>query len=144
VTGLSIDRAGVDGNNVSGGGAGEPKWQMNLLSTYTAGAVSLSIETRYIEAGLFDATLIGPGQSGYNVNLPNSINNNHVAGAVYVNLGARYRLPLTKSGSLEIFAAIQNLLNRDPPVAPSNQGSSNLILFDPLGRLYRIGLRMEL
>ena len=144
VTGLSIDRAGVDGNNVSGGGAGEPKWQMNLLTTYTEGPVSVSVETRYIQAGLFDATLIGPGQAGYNVNLPNSINNNHVAGAVYVNLGGRYRLPLAKSGSFEIFVGIQNLLNRDPPVAPSNQGSSNLILFDPLGRVYRLGLRVEL
>jgi iron complex outermembrane recepter protein len=143
VTGLSIDRAGVDGNNVSGGGAGAPKWQMNLLSTYTVGPAALSLETRYIEAGLFDATLIGPGQSGYAVNLPNSINNNHVAGAVYVNLGARYKLPFPGSGSLEILASVQNLLNRDPPVAPSNQGSTNFILFDPLGRLYRLGLRMQ-
>jgi iron complex outermembrane recepter protein len=107
------------------------------------GPAALSLETRYIEAGLFDATLIGPGQSGYAVNLPNSINNNHVAGAVYVNLGARYKLPFPGSGSLEILASIQNLLNRDPPVAPSNQGSTNFILFDPLGRLYRLGLRMQ-
>ncbi|HEY6922490.1 MAG TPA: TonB-dependent receptor, partial [Steroidobacteraceae bacterium] len=41
VTGLSIDRAGVDGNNVSGGGAGQPKWQMNLLTTYSAGPASV-------------------------------------------------------------------------------------------------------
>ena len=144
VTGLSIDRAGVDGNNVSGGGAGAPKWQMNLLSTYTVGPASFNVETRYIEAGLFDATLIGPAQAGYNVNLPNSVNNNHVAGVVYVNLGARYKLPIPGSTSLEVYADIHNLLNRDPPVAPSNQGSSNLILFDPLGRLYRVGVRMQL
>jgi outer membrane receptor protein involved in Fe transport len=144
VTGRSIDRAGVDGNNVSGGGAGAPKWQMNLLSTYKVGSASFSLETRYIQSGLFDATLVGPEQSGYNVNLPNSINDNHVAGAVYVNLGARYKLPFIARGALEVFANIQNLLDRDPSVAPSNQGSSNLVLFDPLGRLYRVGVRLEL
>ena len=144
VTGLSIDRAGVDGNNVSGGGAGLPKWQMNGLITLSAGPASLSIETRYIQAGLFDATLVGPEQPGYNINLPNSINTNHVAGAVYVNLGARYSLPVPKVDSFEIYAGVQNLMNRDPPVAPSNQGSTNNILFDTLGRTYRIGVRASL
>jgi iron complex outermembrane receptor protein len=141
VTGLSIDRAGVDGNNVSGGGAGLPHWQMNSLVTYTGGPATLSLETRYIQAGLFDATLIGPGQAGYNVNLPNSINNNHVAGAVYFALGARYKLPFAKPDMLEVYGSIQNLLNRYPPVAPSNQGSTNNILFDPLGRDFRLGVR---
>lgn len=144
VTGLSIDRAGVDGNNVSGGGAGLPKWQMNGLITFSAGPASVSVETRYIQSGLFDATLIGPEQPGYNVNLPNSINTNHVAGAVYVNLGARYRLPLPKVDLFEIYVGVQNLLNRDPPVAPSNQGSTNNILFDTLGREYRVGVRASL
>jgi iron complex outermembrane recepter protein len=141
VTGLSIDRAGVDGNNVSGGGAGLPKWQMNGLVTLSLGAASVSIETRYIQAGLFDATLVGPEQPGYNINLPNSINTNHVAGAVYVNLGARYSLPAPKAASLEVYAGVQNVMDRDPPVAPSNQGSTNNILFDTLGRTYRVGLR---
>jgi iron complex outermembrane recepter protein len=140
-TGLSIDRAGVDGNNVSGGGAGLPHWQMNNLLAFTGGATTVSLTTRYIQGGLFDATLIGPGQPGYNVNLPNSINNNHVAGAIYFDLGLRYKLPVMKSDLLEVYASIDNLLDRNPPVAPSNQGSTNNILFDPLGRDFRVGMR---
>ncbi len=142
-TGLTIDRAGVTGNNVSGGGAGLPKWQINSLLTYAGGPVSVSLEGRFIDDGLFDATLIGPEQDGYNVNLPNSINTNHVASAVYVNLGARYKLPSAAEQNLELFVGVQNLLDRDPPVAPSNQGATNNILFDPLGRSYRVGVRME-
>jgi outer membrane receptor protein involved in Fe transport len=142
VTGLTIDRAGVTGNNVSGGGAGLPYWQLDNLVTYTRGPLSLTWETRWIDSGRFDATLIGPDEPGYNVDLPNSINTNHVAGVVYFNVGARYRLSVLKDRTLELFAGIQNLLNRSPPVAPSNQGSSNLILFDPLGRTYRAGIRM--
>ena len=143
VTGLTIERAGVTGNNVSGGGAGLPKWQINSLLTYAIGRLSLSLEGRFIDDGLFDATLIGPEQAGYNVNLPNSINTNHVASAVYANLGARYKLPSATARDVELFAGIQNLLDRDPPVAPSNQGSTNMILFDPLGRAYRVGVRMN-
>jgi outer membrane receptor protein involved in Fe transport len=143
VTGLTIDRAGVTGNNVSGGGAGLPHWQINSLVTYASGPFSLSLEGRFIDDGLFDSTLIGPEQNGYNVNLPNSINTNHVASAVYVNLGARYKLPSAGEQNVELFLGVQNLLDRDPSVAPSNQGATNMILFDPLGRSYRAGVRMN-
>jgi outer membrane receptor protein involved in Fe transport len=105
--------------------------------------LSLSLEGRFIDDGLFDATLIGPEQSGYSVNLPNSINTNHVASAVYVNLGARYKLPSAVAEDIELFAGVQNLLDRDPSVAPSNQGATNMILFDPLGRSYRAGVRLR-
>jgi iron complex outermembrane recepter protein len=142
ITGLTIERAGVTGNNVSGGGAGLPKWQINSLVTYATGPLSLTLEGRFIDDGLFDATLIGPEQAGYNVNLPNSTNTNHVASAVYVNLGARYKLPSQGTRNIELFAGIQNLLDRDPPVAPSNQGATNMILFDALGRAYRVGVRL--
>ena len=143
ITGLSIDRAGVSGNNVSGGGAGLPYWQMDGLLTYAAGPLSLSLETRWIGAGLFDSTLIGPDRPGYNVNLPNSVNDNHVAGAVYFNLGARYRLMQIEDNTFEVFFGVQNLFNRDPPIAPSNQGSTNMTLFDTLGRTYRAGVRLN-
>jgi outer membrane receptor protein involved in Fe transport len=142
ITGITIERAGVTGNNVSGGGAGLPKWQINALLTYAIGGFSASLEGRFIDDGLFDSTLIGPEQEGYNVNLTNSVNTNHVASAVYVNLGARYRLPMGTERDIELFAGVQNLFDRDPPVAPSNQGSTNMILFDPLGRAYRGGVRM--
>jgi outer membrane receptor protein involved in Fe transport len=143
ITGLTIDRAGVTGNNVSGGGAGLPHWQINSLVTYASGPLSLSLEGRFIDDGLFDSTLIGPEQKGYNVDLPNSINTNHVASAVYVNFGARYKLPSAAEQNIELFLGVQNVLDRDPPVAPSNQGATNMILFDPLGRAYRAGVRMN-
>lgn len=140
--GLSVDRSGVNGNNVSGGGAGVPRWQVNTMIGYTYGGLSLNAEVRFIDSGLFDATLIGPEQAGYNVNLPNSINTNHVSGATYLNLGARYRFERSDNSNIELFGGIQNALDKDPPVAPSNQGSSNMLLFDGLGRTYRVGVRL--
>jgi iron complex outermembrane receptor protein len=143
ITGLAIDRAGVTGNNVSGGGAGLPEWQVNALVSYKVGNLTLTAEGRYIDSGLFDSTLIGPHQAGYDVTLPNSINDNTVASVFYLNMGARYAFELANDRKLEVFGGIRNVLDKDPPVAPSNQGSSNLILFDPLGRAFQLGLRMD-
>lgn len=140
-SGLAIDRAGVTGNNVSGGGAGVPNWQVNGLVTYATEPVTVTMEARFIEDGLFDATLYAPNQPNYNPAASSSINRNHVASAVYFNLGATYKFTGTKDSDVEVFAGIQNLLDRDPPVAPSSQGSTNMILFDPLGRAYRLGVR---
>jgi len=41
---------------------------------------------------------------------------------VYLNLGARYKLPSAAEQNLELFVGVQNLLEPRPPVAPSNQG----------------------
>jgi iron complex outermembrane receptor protein len=145
VSGLSIDRAGVTGNNASGGGAGMPEWQANALITYANGPASVTLETRYIDSGTFDVTLIGPDDPGYAAalaaNSAFTINRNEVASAIYFNLGGTYKFTGYKETEMELFAGVQNLMDRDPPVAPSNQGSSNLILFDPLGRAYRLGVR---
>lgn len=147
VSGVSVDRAGVTGNNVSGGGAGMPQWQLNSLVTYSQGPASVTLETRFIDSGKFDATLIGPDDPRYDAALANpalrsfTINRNEVASAVYFNLGATYKFSGFRDSGMEVFAGVQNLLDRDPPVAPSNQGSGNLVLFDALGRSYRLGVR---
>jgi outer membrane receptor protein involved in Fe transport len=141
-TGTAIDRAGVTGNNVSGGGAGLPEWQVNGLVSYNVGALTVTAEGRYIDSGMFDSTLIGPEQAGYSVSLPNSINTNHVGSRFYMNLGGRYEFELGNDMNLEVFGGVRNVFDKDPPVAPSNQGSSNLILFDPLGRAYQLGVRL--
>lgn len=140
-----IERAGQTGGNVSGGLPGQPEWSLNGSTTYSTGSFSATAEVRYIQSGIYDATLIGPEQPGYSVSRPNSINTNHVDGVTYVNLGARYKLA-TQAGryNVEVFGGIQNLFDKDPPVAPSNQGSSNMLLFDPIGRAFRLGVRVDL
>ncbi len=41
------------------------------------------------------------------------------------------------------FAAINNVMDRDPPTAPSVAGNGNFILFDPIGRSYKVGMRAK-
>ncbi len=42
-----------------------------------------------------------------------------------------------------LYGAVNNLFDKDPPTAPSIAGSGNFILFDPIGRSYRLGLRAK-
>ena len=47
--------------------------------------------------------------------------------------------------NFQIFATVDNLFDRDPPIAAGNganqNGGTNPIYFDTLGRFYRIGVR---
>jgi outer membrane receptor protein involved in Fe transport len=46
-----------------------------------------------------------------------------------------------KLGHAQVFADIQNLFDRDPPLIGTGIGGTNPTLFDTLGRRYRIGVR---
>jgi outer membrane receptor protein involved in Fe transport len=72
------------------------------------------------------------------VNNP-SINYNTMAGAIYLDLGARYSF----TDALTAFVKIDNVLNRDPTPSPqTNTGIDiNPALYDTIGRMYRAGIR---
>jgi iron complex outermembrane receptor protein len=42
-----------------------------------------------------------------------------------------------------VYAGINNLGNQDPPRTPGANGSGNNVLFDPVGRTYKMGFRMQ-
>jgi outer membrane receptor protein involved in Fe transport len=45
---------------------------------------------------------------------------------------------------MQLFWAIQNLFDEDPPVAPGgNVYPTNPVFFDTIGRRYRVGVRFE-
>jgi hypothetical protein len=44
---------------------------------------------------------------------------------------------------MEIFAAVSNLLDKNPPGIPDQTVGTNQILFDPVGRSFKIGARVH-
>ena len=68
-----------------------------------------------------------------------SINNNHVDSASYFNLAATYKI----MKSLQLFARIDNVFNKAPPIAPSAGSATNPALFDTLGTTYKVGVRLQ-
>jgi outer membrane receptor protein involved in Fe transport len=49
---------------------------------------------------------------------------------------------LATGGEVVVFASVNNLFDAQPPLAPSGSGNGNFILFDPVGRAYRLGVRV--
>jgi outer membrane receptor protein involved in Fe transport len=123
-----------------------PKWQTNGFITYSNGPFSGTVQVRYIGPGRF-LTLTASG--GAPVTSPttdkNSINTNDVASAVYVNLAASYRVLGGAEGrSMELFGTINNLFDKDPPIAPGGNGyPTNPVYFDTYGMTWKVGVRFR-
>ncbi|WP_404713411.1 TonB-dependent receptor plug domain-containing protein [Sphingomonas sp. MMS24-J13] len=139
-SGVATNRAGQNGSPVSSV-SGVPSWQMSGYLTYQGNRLGAQFQARYISPGVRDVTLIGPDQAGYSTTLANSTNNNHINAYWYFNINAQYDIIKSGSRSVQLFGAINNLFDKDPPVAPSSFGPTNNVLYDVIGRTYRVGVR---
>ncbi len=142
-----VDYAGQSGPTAAFGGFNtSPRWQSNLFLTYANGPLTTTFQVRYIGRGSYEAVTafggapVAPGDSGYATTNSNSINNNSVASATYLDLSGSYELP----GHVSVFAAINNLLDKNPPVAPGGNGyPTNPVYFDTYGMTWKLGLRVK-
>ncbi|MEY4641867.1 MAG: hypothetical protein RLZZ227_1861 [Pseudomonadota bacterium] len=135
--GTITDRVGE-----TGGGGGLPEWLSNTFVTYSNGPFSMTVSGRYISDGKFNALWIGPDDPEYSVTRPLTINDNTVDSAFYVNLNGSYNLTVLDQ-SVQLFASVTNLADKEPPSAPSATYPTNPVYFDQIGRTYRVGLRFS-
>lgn len=128
---VKIDRAGeVGGTNV-----GLPNWRYNISGTWERGPLTLYGQYRYVGGGNYDNTFTA-----------SDINDNSVDSASYVDLSAQYSLVDDGSRQIQLFAAVNNVLDEDPPLTPSNSFVSfqtNAVLYDVIGRMYSVGARFR-
>lgn len=146
-----INFAGQTGPNPAFGDFNSsPKWLLNTLATYGNGGFSTTVNIRYVDSGKLNVQRIGPDSPNYDPTLPNSISDNTVDSAYYVTLAMSYAFDAGFNGSeLEVFGVINNLLDKDPPVAPGGGGGggsnypTNPVYFDTLGAQIRAGFRLS-
>jgi iron complex outermembrane recepter protein len=123
-----------------------PNWKVYMTQSWDISHFGVDLTERWVSAGVFgnqyivcqsNCPIYTPGSPAA-VNNP-TINNNHMAGALYLDLGGRYSI----TDSLTTFVKIDNVLNRDPVAAPqTNTGLDvNPALYDTIGRVYRLGVR---
>ncbi|WP_313806281.1 TonB-dependent receptor domain-containing protein [Sphingobium sp.] len=136
----SINRAGQTGLAVGATG-GVPRYTLNGTVTYSDGPFTLSTNMRYIPQGKYDVTLVGPQDKGYSPTLVNSINDNRVSSAFYTNLSLDYAVG--EDAKVHVFGVVNNLFDKDPPVSPGTT-VTNPVLFDVIGRSYRVGVRFAI
>jgi iron complex outermembrane receptor protein len=134
-----------------------PKWQGNAFTTFTQGPFSGTVQLRYVGPGRYTTNTpsgvtnpaltangglaIDPSDPNYSTTDPNSISNNHVKSATYVNLSASFDV----TPNIQLFGSMNNLFDKDPVIAPGGNGyPTNPVYFDTYGRTWRAGLRVKL
>jgi outer membrane receptor protein involved in Fe transport len=128
-----------------GGFNTSPDWQATAWLTYAHSRFTSTLETKYIGSGVLNALRFeSPIGSATNTQL-NSISDNSVDGRIYLSWSGSYDFEQNKGDhELQLFWAINNLLDRDPPVAPGgNAFPTNPVFFDTIGRLIRAGVRIS-
>jgi iron complex outermembrane receptor protein len=142
-----VDYAGQSGPTAAFGGFNtSPRWQSNFFVTYSTGPYTATLQARYVGSGTYEGITafggapIAPGEPGYSSTNPNSINNNSVASATYLNLSGSYDV----NKYVSVFATIDNLLNKAPPIAPGGNGyPTNPVYFDTYGMTWKVGFRAK-
>lgn len=137
----SVNRAGQTGVPVSAI-PGIPDWTLDGSLTWDANAVAVTFQGRYISAGKYDVTLIGPDEAGYSATARNSISDNTVDSYFIANLSVRFNVG--PDNRFQFYGVVNNLFNRVPPLSPGSQGYSNAVLFDQVLRTFRAGVRIRM
>lgn len=133
----STQRAGMTGWR-AGTQPGMPDWSADLMTTWNYGRLSMTVRNKYVPSGQYNNSLVGPNEDGWSLTLLNGANRNTVSARMYTDLSGQFKL---RDDDLVLFAAVNNLFDKQPPVAPSVAGNGNFILFDPIGRAFRMGVR---
>ncbi|MDT7533448.1 TonB-dependent receptor [Sphingobium sp. SA2] len=138
----AVDRAGQTGVR-TGTIPGVPDYVLDGVLTWTVGKFRLTGHGRYIPSGIYWTNFVGPDQDGYAVTAPNSVDNNNVPSRFYLDMTARVNVEAGNGRTFQLFATVNNLLDRDPPAMPGPSGGTNQILFDPVGRAFKVGARFH-
>ncbi len=142
--GPPVDYQNQSGPVASFGGFNtSPEWQARAWVTYAKQRFTTTFETRYIGAGKLNALWTeSPPGSPSNTQL-NTVNDNSVDDAYYFAWSGSLDLGRSNQGKgTQLFWAVNNLLDKDPPIAPGgNVYPTNPVYFDTLGRRIRVGVR---
>jgi outer membrane receptor protein involved in Fe transport len=139
----ATDRAGQTGSR-AGTILGVPDYTIDGLASFSDGATTLALHGRYIPSGIFNVAFIGPDDPDYAITLPTSVNNNTIPDRFYMDLSVTQMVPFGGGNEAEVFFAVNNLFDRDPPAMPSANLGTNQVLFDPVGRAFKVGARLRL
>ena len=124
---------------------GIPDWTADVTAKLAVGrSFDFVTHVRWINKGFYNAAFIGAEQPGYAITLPNSSSTNAMPSRTYVDILATYRLDvLGNDKPAAIYAGIDNIANIDPPPFPGANGSGNNVLFNPVGRFFKAGVRIS-
>lgn len=137
----SVNRAGQTGLR-GGTPPGMADWTVDAIARVDIGEkFSINSRVRWVNSGFFFPSFIAPGDEGFALTNPNSANTNSMPSRTFVDVMATYRFQTGFTEKLEFYAGIDNLFDQDPPRFPGANGAGNNILFNPVGRFFKGGVR---
>ncbi|WP_374570057.1 TonB-dependent receptor plug domain-containing protein [Phenylobacterium sp.] len=130
-----------------------PDWIYRLTGTYKLDPWTFNVTARGVSSGVIDNDFIECTTNCPTVSSPQyTINDNHLDGALYFDLSASRSFEIGNA-SAEGYISVKNIFNKDPVLTanPAYQGYENTLayaqtnrtLYDVLGRVFRVGLRMQ-
>jgi outer membrane receptor protein involved in Fe transport len=128
--------AKVDRASQTGGGLALPEYKASANLRYSRGALSTSVQGRYISSGLLDANEVRLVRA----------DNNTVDAAFYTDLNVTWQ-PV--DAKWRVYGNITNAFDVAPPVTASfgtfggTSSQTNPALFDLLGRRYMVGVGID-
>jgi iron complex outermembrane receptor protein len=136
-----VERAGQTGLR-GGTPPGIPDWTVDATAGLDIGErFSFSTHLRWINKGFYNAAFVGAEQPRYTVTRPDSSSTNAMPARTYVDILGTVKVPVSDRSKLNVYFGIDNLFNVDPPAFPGANGSGNNVLFNPVGRMYKAGIR---
>jgi len=137
------NRAGQTGLR-GGTPPGIPDWTVDATARLDLGeSFSFTTHARWINKGFFYPTFVEEGDPGFSLTNPNSVNTNSVPSRIFVDMLATVHVPSPWVKGLEVYGGVDNVFNQDPPRFPGANGSGNNVLFNPVGRFFKMGARMS-
>jgi hypothetical protein len=122
-----------------------PRFNAQLSATYLKSAFSTTLTAHYISAGKLNYLGVDPTDGDKYVHAPSNYvryDDNSVPSYLVYGLNANYRFEhVAGSKSIDLWANVSNLFDKDPPLMGGGVGGTQPIFFDTLGRYYKIGIR---
>jgi outer membrane receptor protein involved in Fe transport len=121
------------------------KWNGQLTTAYKYGAFSTALTAHYIGEGKKDYLGVDPSDGDWYVKAPSNyvrFDNNPCGSYTVFGLNFDYKFEgLLGSKSIDLWANVSNLFDRDPPLVGGGSGGTQPIYYDTLGRYYKVGFR---
>ena len=134
-----MNSAGANTGNI-------PHWKIFAQQSYDADSWEFHVSERWISEGKQNNNYIEctPGSCPVPTLAHPTINDNHVPGIWYLDLGGSINL----NEHWKIYGQVDNVFDKDPVTIyynsqnPTDDGT-NPALYDPVGRMFHIGIRLS-
>lgn len=113
---------------------GNPRWKANVNASYIADNFRVSGTARYVGGGYIDRNYTAK-----------DVDQLTVKGRVYFDVSGEVTLfkPKGEESKVALFAAVQNVLDTDPPITGAGGYGTTRGLFDTIGRQFIGGVRLN-